>query len=603
MGVLVSCQGIAKSYSSRPLFTDITFGIDEGDRLGLIGPNGSGKSTLLKMVAGLVEPDQGSLVSRRQLRVAYVGQETKFPPEHTVEQIVRNAAETMPFEEHERAASVDSTLARMAFPDRLAEAGTLSGGWLKRLDLACALSKQPDLLLLDEPTNHLDLEGVLWLETLLKATNTSYVVVSHDRAFLEGITNRMLELNPTYPQGFLSNKGTYSDYLEVRSQQLTAQVNQQQALASKVRREIAWLQRGARARQTKARGRIQEAGKLIEELGELKQRNAFNTSIQIGFDASGRRTKELLVAKNVGKSFGDKKLFADLSFVLTPGIKLGLVGRNGSGKTTLLKTIIGEVQPDTGVIKRADELKVVWFDQNREQLDQNKSLKDSLSPTGDSVMYRGRSLHVSTWARQFLFRSDQLNMPISYLSGGEQARILIANLMLKSADILILDEPTNDLDIPSLEVLEESLEEFPGAVILVTHDRMMLDTLSSQILALDGRGNAEFFADYEQCEQVMERFAALPDSRSPAQDKKSARGSKPKSGMSTAEKRELERLPEKIEQTESSIALLQKEMEKPHVSSNYGKLQDLMKQQEAAQVELERLFQRWEELELKAAEQ
>ncbi len=621
MGILVSCQSIGKSYSSRPLFTDISFGIEEGDRLGLIGPNGSGKSTLLKILSNITSPDQGQLVSRKNLRLAYVEQDESFPDDQTIQTIVEEAASRAPFEDHERAASVDSTLHQMGFPDRRALAGTLSGGWRKRLALACALVQEPELLLLDEPTNHLDLEGVLWLENWLRSTRLSFAVVSHDRAFLESVVNRMIELNPTYPQGFISVKGNYSQFLLARDEQLSAQANLQQALASKVRREIAWLQRGARARQTKSRGRIQEAGKLMEELAEVKARNALKAAaIEIGFDASGRQAKELISLKEIGKSFGENKLVSNLSFTLCPGAKLGLVGRNGSGKTTLLRLIVGELEPDRGTIKRAADLKIVLFDQNREQLDQSKTLRASLCAENDAVVYRGRSLHISTWAKKFLFRPDQLDMPVSYLSGGEQARILIANLMLKPADVLILDEPTNDLDIPSLEVLENSLEDFPGAVIIVTHDRMMLDTVSNRILALDGQGRAEFFADYEQCEGVWDRFVGESEAKAGsekngptkeaqrqnettttgAEDNRRARE---RQQLSTAEKRELTSMPDKIELAEARIISLDREMSKPSVASNYVRLHELMKEKEAVQKELETLYSRWENLEARAKAQ
>jgi len=598
LGILVSCQTISKSYSSRPLFTDISFGIEERERIGLIGPNGAGKSTLLKILAGQVEPDGGSVVARRQLRISFLQQEQTFDATASVEQVVAEAAAKVEFEEHERAAAIDSTLAEIGFPDRNAPAGTLSGGWRKRLAIACVLAQQPELLFMDEPTNHLDLEGILWLEELLKKANFAYLLVSHDRAFLESVANRVIELNPTYPQGFLSVKGNYSQFLEAREQQVEAQVHQQQALASQVRREIAWLQRGARARQTKARGRIKDAGELMEQLAEVKQRNALTAPVEIGFDASGRKTKELLSLKGVSKSVGGRKLISDFDLVISPGTKLGVAGRNGTGKTTLLRIVAGDLEPDSGKIKRADELKVVWFDQTREQLDQQKSLKESLSHQGESVTYRGRNMHIASWAKKFLFKPDQLNMPISYLSGGEQARILIANLMLKPADILILDEPTNDLDIPSLEVLEESLEDFPGAVILVTHDRMMLDSVSKHILALDGKGRAEFFVDYEQYEQVAAQFAAEEEAKPVKQEKPKTAG-KVRSGLSTAESREIDRLPDKIEKKEAALKTIQADMHKPEFSANYAKLQELMKQEEQTKKELEQLFQNWEELEAK----
>jgi ABC transport system ATP-binding/permease protein len=601
VGILVSCQSIGKSYSSRPLFQNITFGIEDEQKIGLIGPNGAGKSTLMKILSGEVQADNGTVVARKNLRVAYVRQSESFDSDSTVESIVVKAAELAPFEDYQRAANVDSTLTQVGFPDRQARAGSLSGGWRKRLALACALVQEPDLLLLDEPTNHLDIEAVLWLENLLKSLSTTFVVISHDRAFLEGVVNRMIELNPTYPEGCLSINGNYSEFLMAREERLNAQLHQQQALASKVRREIAWLQRGARARQTKAKGRIADAGKLIEDLAEVKQRNSLNAPIEIGFDASGRKTKELIAGKNLSKQFGGRELFKGVNILLTTGTKLGLVGRNGSGKTTLLKLLVGELQPENGSIKRADQLQIVWFDQNREQLDETKTLKQALAADGDTVMYRGRNMHVSTWAKKFLFRTEQLPLPISYLSGGEKARILIANLMLKSADVLILDEPTNDLDIGSLEVLEDSLEDFPGAVILVTHDRMMLDTVSSQILALDGTGEARYFADYEQCEEALQRTARAERKVQSEAGKAVVKGKdKSRSGMTTAEKRELAGMADKIEQAEAKIKSLHAEMEKPQVASNYAKLNEISKSVELAQKELSELFERWEELEAKA---
>ena len=617
MGILVSCQSIGKSYSSRPLFRGITFGIEDGERLGLIGPNGAGKSTLLKILNGTIQPDEGNIVKKKALRVAYVEQKPFLPLDQTIFDIISEAAShDGTFQDYEIAAHIDSTISTLGFPDKETLASSLSGGWRKRLAIACALVKQPELLFMDEPTNHLDLEGILWLEKFLKNSRFAYVVVSHDRVFLEAVANKVMELNPTYAQGFLSVEGNYSEFLTYRDQAISAQAHLEQSLASKVRREIAWLQRGARARQTKARGRIQEAGKLIDQLAEVKTRNSMTGSIEIGFDASGRKTKELIVGKDVKKSLGGRNLISKLDFILTSGIRMGLVGKNGTGKTTLLRMIVGELAPDAGTLKLANDLQIVWFDQNREQLDETKSLKESLCPSGDSVVYRGRSMHVMSWAKKFLFRPDQLNMPISYLSGGEQARILIANLMIKSADVLILDEPTNDLDIPSLEVLEDSLLDFPGAVILVTHDRMMLHSVANHILALDGNGGAETFSDYEQCEEMLDRFL------SPKQGSKGGQGNKDKSNQSEKdkgskekkeqgrsdgtqltqpEKRELAALPERIDKLETELKEIQKEMSKTSVSANYTKLQDLDKQQTFKQNELDAMFKRWEELDAKAA--
>ncbi len=595
MGILVTCQSLGKSYSARPLFKDLSFGVEEGERIGLIGPNGSGKSTLVKMLAGLVEPDEGTIIARKNLRVSYIAQDDAFNPDSTVETVVNEASHAVPFENHVREASVDSTLKLLKFDNKTEQIGALSGGWRKRLSLACGFVQQPDLMILDEPTNHLDLESVIWLEELLSSTRFSFILVTHDRAFLESVCNRVFELNPRYPQGYVSLKGSYSEFLEHRQEKISQELNLEQALASKVRREIAWLQRGARARQTKSSARIEEAQRLIDDLQDVKTRNK-EVRMGLSFQTSGKKSKELVSMKDVSKSFSDRTLFEGLELLIQNTTRLGVAGRNGSGKTTLLKIIMGDTKPDGGTLKRAEDLRIVLFDQNRAQLDENKTLQEALAGDGNSVEYRGRAIHVATWARRFLFRDDQLRMPVSYLSGGEKSRIQIANLMRREADILILDETTNDLDISSLEVLEESLEDFPGAVILVTHDRLMLDTISDEILVLSGDGGCEIFADYAQFEKHIKNVAKATV-KTAAKEKKSAKVSRRKSGLSTPERRALEAMPKKIEEIEEKISSLQTQMSAPDVASNFARLEEMVLQESALKAELEQLFERWQQLE------
>jgi len=583
--------------------------VDDRDRLGLIGPNGAGKSTLLKILAGLAKPDDGAVLPRKFLRSAYVAQDNQYPAGSTVRRIVDASLDGIELEEGERQARVDVTLTRMGFADADADVASLSGGWRKRLALAAELVKEPDFLLLDEPTNHLDLEGVLWLEDLLKSSNFAFVVVSHDRNFLENVTNRTIELNAQYKDGYLGAKGPYSAFLTARAEYLVALNHEEQAIASKVRRELAWLARGARARQTKSVKRIRDAETLLDEFEDVKSRNNMTNTVNIDFNASGRRTKELVVGKGVEKSLGGKKLFSNLDFVLTPGQKLGLLGTNGSGKTTLLKLIADKLQPDKGTIKRAEGLKVVWFDQNREQLDQTISLKQALCPSGDSVVYRDRSMHVASWSKRFLFRPDQLPLPVSYLSGGEQARILIANLMLQPADVLILDEPTNDLDIPSLEVLEESLADFPGALVLVTHDRFMLDSISNILLALDGKGGGEYFADYPQWESVRRAESRgnkdkgkKSDTRLKSMESPVAVVEKPVlKPLTGSEKKELLDIHGKIELAEMAVVVAKRKLDDPKLATNHVKLQECMVDVQKAEAEVEKLFSRWTDLEARQA--
>jgi ATP-binding cassette subfamily F protein uup len=618
MPVAITCQSVTKAYSARPLFKDISITIDDRERVGLIGPNGSGKSTLLKIMAGIASPDQGSVTTRKFLNIAYLPQDHFFDPESSVRDIALASLKNLITDETERRIMAEMSLSRVGFEDLDTLVSGLSGGWKKRLALACELAKDPDFLLLDEPTNHLDLDGVLWLEDMLKSASFAFILVSHDREFLENVTNRTVELNAVYKDGYLSCKGPYSAYLTARNEYMTAQTHEEQALASKVRREIAWLQRGARARQTKAQGRIREAGKLIDDLAEVKARNNMTASVDIDFTASGRRTKELLVGKSVAKSLGGKKLFSHLDLILTPGQKLGLLGTNGSGKTTLLKILSGQLEPDHGTIKRADQLKIVWFDRNRDQLNKQISLKEALCPSGDSVVYRGRQIHVMSWAKRFLFRPDQLPLAVSYLSGGEQARILLARLMLMEADLLILDEPTNDLDIASLDVLEESLEDFPGAVVLVTHDRYMIDTISTRILALDGEGGAEYFADYSQWETVrnqkssksfkIEREKTKAEKAAEAAYKNAeaaaiansaadAAAKAAKKPLSNNEKKELLAIHDKIEAAEKVVEEVKEQMSSHAVAANHVKLQEMMADLHKAEAEVARLYTRWEDLE------
>ncbi|PYQ58808.1 MAG: ABC transporter ATP-binding protein, partial [Acidobacteria bacterium] len=412
--LLLSCDGIGKGFGARPLFENLSFGISEGDRVGLIGPNGSGKSTLLKILAGSEEPDSGIRSLRRGVRMGYVPQDPVFPTGKTIEEVVAEALADDPAEDFEKLSRVTVTLGRAGFNDPAQAVDILSGGWRKRLAIARELVKKPDILLMDEPTNHLDVEGILWLEDLLQSEPHAYLVVSHDRYFLENVASRMLELDHRYPQGLFQAQGSYSDFLEKRDEVLRNQEEYQASLANKVRTEVEWLKRGAKARTTKAKGRIQEANRMIAELEELKARTGAAASARAGidFNATDRKTKKLLVAEGLAKSFGDRRIVSGLDVKLTPGLRLGLIGPNGSGKTTLLSLLDGTLEPDAGTIKRADWLKTVRFEQSRETLDKSVSLRRALAPEGDSVLYQGRSIHVAAWAKRFLFRTEQLDTPV-----------------------------------------------------------------------------------------------------------------------------------------------------------------------------------------------
>jgi len=609
MALLLSCQNIAKSYGVRPLFTGITMGLYEGERCGMFGPNGAGKSTFLKILAQREQPDEGTLESRRGVTVGYVAQEDKFTAETAHDELFA-ALEDARIEEHEKYTRVAIMLTKVGFDDPDVLVATLSGGWRKRLALARELLRKPDLLLLDEPTNHLDLAGILWLEDLLKNSQFAYVVVTHDRYFLENVTNRVIEINRMYAEGYLSVPGTYTDFLDRREVVLAAQQKEQQSLQNKVRGEIEWLKRGPKARRTKAKSRIDDAHAMIDTLAEVKFRNNQDQSVEIEFSATERKTRKLIAAHSLIKSMGNRLLINKLNLVLSPGMKLGILGPNGSGKSTFLKLLTGDLTPDAGTIKKANDLRVVFFDQQRRELDKRELLKNALSPGSDSVLYNGQLVHVSSWAKRFLFRYEQLDRPVGELSGGEQARVLIARLMLTPADVLILDEPTNDLDIPSLEVLEESLLEFPGALLLVTHDRFMLDRVSTEIIGLDGIGGHGMFADYDQYENWVEAAATtakLAQRAADAQKKAAANPAQPPKPdkkpagkkLSFKEQKEFEMMEGTILAAEQEVQQWHAAMEDQNVMKDRTKFAEACDKMHLAQDRVSKLYRRWEELEAK----
>ncbi|PYN35778.1 MAG: ABC transporter ATP-binding protein [Candidatus Rokuibacteriota bacterium] len=593
--LLLSCEDVSKAYGTRSLFDSLTLGLFEGDQAGLVGPNGSGKSTLLKILAGDTTPDRGSRSLRNGVRVGYVPQDPVFRAGRTVDDVL--IASLADVEEEDRPGRLAHALSRAGFADGRAPVDTLSGGWRKRLAIARELAAAPDILLMDEPTNHLDVEGILWLEDLLTERSRAFLVVSHDRYFLEHVATRMLELNRVYPDGLFEAEGRYSEFLARRDEFLRGQAAYQDALANTVRREIEWLRRGAKARSTKAKGRIKQAGRLIEELQDARARGLAATA-RIDFTSSQRRTRRLLVVRGLTTSREGRRLVTDLDLVVTPGTRVGLIGPNGSGKTTLLEVLAGVVPPDAGEIERAEDLRVVRFEQERGGLDPAQSLRRALAPDGDAVTWQGRSVHVAAWAKRFLFRPEQLEVPVGHLSGGEQARILIARLMREPADVLILDEPTNDLDIPTLEVLEDSLEEFDGALVLVTHDRFMLERVSTVIVALDGRGGTATFADYAQWEAA--RATVEPALRKAPERVAEAPRPRPKR-LGYREQREWEGMEQAILDAERALEACQREVDDPAIVSDPTALQQRYAALEAARADVDRLYARWAELEAKQA--
>ncbi len=602
--LILNAQSISKKFGAQPLFRDISLTVNDGDRIALIGPNGSGKSTFMKILAGEIEPDTGEVSTRKRARITYIAQESSFAKGATVRSVLEAALANAGVSESDREGRVREAFGRAGFGSLDDQAEAFSGGWRKRLAIVEAAIQQPDILLLDEPTNHLDLAGIEWLEEMLRSASFASIVVSHDRYFLEGVANETAELSKAYPDGMLRFTGAYSTFLEKKSEYLAAEGKRQEALENRVRIETDWLRRGPKARTTKSKARIDNANALIGELQGMKTRSATG-SAGIDFSASDRKTKRLVVIDGLTYGFDGKTLFEDLSFAVTAGMRVGIVGPNGSGKTTLLKLVAGQLQATSGTVERANALRVVYFEQNRE-IEGTQTLRRALAPDSDSIVYNGKVLHVASWAARFLFTGEQLNQPVERLSGGERARVLIARLMLEPADLLLLDEPTNDLDIPTLEILEEALLEYPGALMLVTHDRYMLDRVSNVVLGLDGRGNAGSFADYGQWEEWQRGSRTRENAATPTPSKNDTgvganTSSSKKKKLSYLEQREWDTMETRIEEAEAALNRKQAVLHDPLVATDAAKLHVALEEAAAAQEIIDTLYERWGELGAKQA--
>jgi len=584
--ILVTGKEITKSYGARPLFEGLTFVIESKERIGLIGPNGAGKSTLLRILSGQTTPDSGELSFQKGLSIGFLEQTPRLAVDKTVEEAIVSLGD------HARGMEL---IAKLNLSDHASlKVSTLSGGWQKRVALACELMKDPQLLLLDEPTNHLDVESILWLENFLARAEFATVTVTHDRLFLQRIATRMLELDKRNPQGLLNVRGDYATYVQRKQELLAAQATMETKLQNRLRRESEWLLQGAKARTTKQQARIHAAGALKEEVAELEFRNQ-NRTARIDFQSSDKKPKRLIEAKQITKSLGGKTLFKNLDLFIGPGDRIGLLGTNGCGKSTLIRTLLGQETPDSGSIVRTEHLKVAYFEQNRETLDPNLTLRRALCPHGEQVNYRGRLVHIHGYIDRFLFRREQIDMAVGRLSGGEQARVLLARLMLHEANVLVLDEPTNDLDVETLDVLSDCLTQFDGAVLLVTHDRYFLDEVASQIIAFTGEGGKLIsFSGLSQWENWYR------ENGSPKKITKAAAApttEKKKTKLGFKEQREYDQIEDKIHAAEKRAADLKTESEHPDHAASASKLMELYQEIVKADQEVETLYARWTELE------
>ncbi len=605
---LISCLNLSKSFGSKELFSSLSFTIYEESKIGLVGTNGAGKTTLLKILAGKEHQDTGEVVLRKGLTMAYV-------PQHP------QSSDKTVWEEIHSASSINHTrldkdpvtwssivLSRFGFSDTdinpltSRKISELSGGWQKRVDIAKAYAICPDLFLFDEPTNHLDMESIEWLEQFIKKELNQYLIVSHDRAFLDAVSASVIEINPKFFNGHLEVEGTYTQYVTRRQEYIEAMLKRSQGLASKVRTESDWLARGPKARTTKAEARVRSALSNIDQLRDLESRLTVN-KLSLKFQERECETRKLITLKNVSYQHNENSqaILKGLDFVISPKMRLGIVGPNGCGKTTLLKLIAQEHTPTQGTIKYAPGVQIVYFDQTRKKIPETWTLGHALGRGREFVEFAGHQVHIRGWAKKFLFDPDRLTLPISQLSGGEKARLHIAHLITEPADVLILDEPTNDLDIDTLEVLEECLTEFEGAVLLVCHDRMFLKNVTTELLAL-GLENEKncFYPDIEQWQRAVSRSKKPNPEQKPALTQATiTTPTKKTNKLSYKEEKERETLPFEIEQQEREIDMIQKEMEEMLTLKPNENVSHLYTRLHEKETLLSSLWKRWEELEEK----
>lgn len=576
--------------------------------MGLIGPNGAGKSTLLKIIANEESPDSGDITRARALRIGYLKQEPSFRAGATIFSCAEEGLISDERNDAHATLRISETLSKLELNGTHAgiqpetPVSTLSGGWKKRVALARELVKNPTLLLLDEPTNHLDVETIEFLERFLSRAAFAVLTITHDRRFLDSVATRILELDRRNPNGMISVDGGYSDFVSAKEALLESQVKTEDALRNILRRETEWLKRGAKARTTKQQARITRAEELKESVETLASRNQSKT-VNIDFQASDRKTKKLIEASSLSKTLGDRKLVNDFSALIRPGTRLALLGPNGAGKTTLIRLLTKTLEPDAGQVSHAPALDISVFEQHKEALDANTTVMRTLCPTGDYVHFQGRPLHIRSYLDRFLFEREHADIEIGRLSGGERSRVLIARLMLRPAQVLVLDEPTNDLDLPTLSVLEETLSEFTGAVIFVSHDRWFTERVATEYAAVQAStGKWVRFSSLEQydewrketgrAEQQKDKPVATGSAQSSA-----ARSRSQSKRLSYKDQREYDSIETTVAAAEVKVKELTEECEKPEVLANHSRLTELTRAISEAQAEVDRLYARWAELE------
>ena len=598
---LISLQDVSIGFGGPRLLEEINLQIENGEWVGLLGRNGMGKSTLLKLINGEISPHSGTIAWQQNIRVAYLPQEVPQGLGGRVQEIVESGLEALApgalDDEHQwqRQHQVEKVLSRMEL-DPEARFEVLSAGLKRRVYLARGLARNPDLLLLDEPTNHLDINSIDWLEDFLKRWGGTLLFVTHDRVFLQRLATRIVELD----RGKLFDWNCdYSTFVKRKEEMLSAEQSQNAIFDKKLAQEEQWIRKGIEARRTRNEGRV----RALKRLREMRrERRELSGKVRMQTSKENRSGRLVIEVEDVSYAFGEKNIIQNFSITIQRGDKVGIVGPNGSGKTTLLRVLMGELPPLQGEVRHGTNVEMAYFDQLRAQLDESKSVLDNVGQGRDTITINGRARNLMGYLEDFLFTRDRARAPISVLSGGERNRLLLARLFAQPANLLILDEPTNDLDIDTLEVLEDLLLEYDGTLLLVSHDRAFLNNIVTSTLILDGTGNvSEYVGGYDDWHKQIEQIPALQtkpkaDSVSPEESRVDSKPAVRK--LSYNEKRELEELPRQIEILEAEQYQLTLRMEEPAFYQQEGALitQAVDRLQELHE-ELSRLYQRWAELE------
>ncbi len=590
---LITVEHLTKSYTERLLFQDTEFSIQEGEKVGLIGINGTGKSTLLKIAAGLEEPDQGTRVTARNLTIRYLPQNPEFGEGETVLEAVLNQNQALKDAEWEQEALAKSMLNKLGILEHQALVSQLSGGQKKRVALASSLLFKGDLLILDEPTNHLDSEMADWLETYLKVFKGALLMVTHDRYFLDSITSRILELD----QGKLySYQANYEGFLKLKTERMDMAVASERKRQSILRTELEWMQRGARARSTKQKAHIQRYEALRDEKSPAEEKQVELESLS---SRLGRTTVEVV---ELTKAYGGKVLLQDFSYIFLKEDRIGIIGPNGAGKSTLLKMIAGWVEPDSGRVEIGQTVRLGYFSQENEEMDPAKRVIDYIRDVAEYVKTKDGSVSASMMLERFLFPSSMQYTTVGRLSGGERRRLYLLRILMDAPNVLMLDEPTNDLDIQTLTILEDYLDSFQGIVIVVSHDRYFLDRVVKRIFALEGKGNvSQYEGGFTDYQAALERRQeeGQEEKEPPSREKKKTENPRgwwkadaPKKQRFTyQEQKEWETIEEEIASLEEAIRELERQMEA--AASSYSRLQELMEEKQRKEAILEEKMERW----------